>query len=305
MKALPKPNLSLHHMRHEIRAYIIISIGLLMYSFAWTALLIPAKVVGGGTGGIGTIIYYATSNAAGQGGIPVGVTYLLTNIVLLAIGFWVLGPRFGAKTIYAIAFNSLALTIMQEMIPVDLMGLAGDKLLSAILGGGIAGAGVGLCFSVGGSSGGTDIIAMIINKYRNVSLGKLIMLMDVVIVGSSYIVFRDLPSVVYGYVTMFTLGSAIDMVLSGSKSSSQIMVFSSKYEEIAERVIHDVNRGVTILDATGWYSKTPQKVVLVICRRGEAGDIYRIIKEIDPKAFITQASVMGVFGEGFDALRAK
>lgn len=305
MKTLPKPDLSLRNFRHEIRAYIIISIGLLMYSFAWTALLIPAKVVGGGTGGIGTIVYYATSNAAGQGGIPVGVTYLLANIVLLAFGFWILGPRFGAKTIYAIIFNSIALTVMQETIPPTLMGLAGDKLLSAILGGGIAGAGVGLCFSVGGSSGGTDIIAMIINKYRNVSLGKLIMLMDVVIVGSSYIVFRDLPSVVYGYVTMFTLGSAIDMVLSGSKSSSQIMVFSSKYEEIAERVIHEVNRGVTILDATGWYSKTPQKVVLVVCRRGEAGNIYRIIKETDPKAFITQASVMGVFGEGFDALKTK
>ncbi|MCC8062790.1 MAG: YitT family protein, partial [Rikenellaceae bacterium] len=145
MKTLPKPDLGLRNLRHEIRAYVIISIGLLMYSFAWTALLIPAKVVGGGTGGIGTIVYYATSNAAGQGGIPVGVTYLVANIILLAFGFWILGPRFGAKTIYAIIFNSLALTVMQETIPPGLMGLAGDKLLSAILGGGIAGAGVGLC----------------------------------------------------------------------------------------------------------------------------------------------------------------
>lgn len=305
MKTLSKPKLSMRDIGREIRAYIVISLGMQIYSFGWTALLIPAKVVGGGTGGIGTIVYYATSDAAGQGGIPVGVTYLLANIILLAFGFWVLGPRFGAKTIYAILFNSLSLTVMQEAFPPDLMGLAADKLLSAILGGGLAGVGIGMCFSVGGSSGGTDIIAMIINKYRNVSLGKLIMLIDVVIVGSSYVVFRDLPSVVYGYVTLFTCGTVIDMVLSGSKSSSQIMVFSPKYEEIAERVIHEVNRGVTILDATGWYSKTPQKVALIICRRGEAASIYRIIKEIDPKAFITQASVMGVFGEGFDVLKTK
>lgn len=276
-----------------------------MYSFAWTALLIPAKVVGGGVGGIGTIVYYATSAAEGGGGIPVGVTYLVVNLVLLAFGFWVLGPKFGAKTIYAIIFNSIALTLMQELLPANLMGLQGDKLLSAILGGGIAGVGVGFCFSVGGSSGGTDIIAMIINKYRNVSLGKLIMLMDVVIVGSSYIIFRDLPTVVYGYVTMVTLGYSIDMVLSGSRSSSQIMIFSPRYEEIAHRIIHDVNRGVTILDATGGYSGTPQKVVMVVCRRGEASNIYSIIKDTDPDAFITVGSVMGVYGKGFEALKTK
>lgn len=293
------------HIAREIRAYVIISLGLLMYSFAWTALLIPAKVVGGGVGGIGTIVYYATSSAEGGGGIPVGVTYLVVNLVLLAFGFWVLGPKFGAKTIYAIIFNSIALTLMQELLPANLMGLQGDKLLSAILGGGIAGVGVGFCFSVGGSSGGTDIIAMIINKYRNVSLGKLIMLMDVVIVGSSYIIFRDLPTVVYGYVTMVTLGYSIDMVLSGSKSSSQIMIFSPRYEEIAHRIIHDVNRGVTILDATGGYSGTPQKVVMVVCRRGEASNIYSIIKDTDPDAFITVGSVMGVYGKGFEALKTK
>lgn len=298
MKKMPKMEFDWRNFRYEFRAYLIISIGLLLYSFAWTELLIPAEVIGGGAGGIGAIVFYAT-------GIPMGVTFMAVNAVLLALGFWILGPRFGAKTIYAVIFNSLALTVMQETLPPDLVGLEGDKFLSAILGGGIAGTGVGMCFSVGGSSGGTDILAMIINKYRNVSLGKLIILMDVVIVGCSYFVSWDLASVVYGYVTMFTLGTAIDWVLSGSKSSSQIMVFSTRYEEIAERVIHEVHRGVTILDATGWYSHTPQKVALIICRRGEASGVYRIIKEVDPHAFITQASVMGVFGEGFDALKTK
>ena len=226
MNQLPKPHISKTDVFHEVRAYLMISIGLLMYAFAWTALLIPAKMVGGGTGGLGTIIYYATSDAAGQGGIPVGVTYLVANIILLIFGFWIIGPRFGAKTIYAIIFTSVVLTIFQEKIPPDLVGLENDKLLSAILGGGLAGVGIGMCFSVGGSSGGTDIIAMIINKYRNVSLGKLIMLIDVVIIGCSYFVLKDLPSVVYGYVIMFTMGTSIDMFLSGSKSSSQIMIFS-------------------------------------------------------------------------------
>lgn len=302
---LKKPVLTPKDMKREVRSYAVIVLGCIFYCFAWTALLLPAKVTGGGVSGLGTIIYFATGGAAGTGGIPLGVSYAVINIVLLGFGIWIIGPKFGAKTIFAIFFNSFTLTVMQETIPLDLMGLADDKLLSAILGGGLAGVGVGLCFSVGGSSGGTDILAMIINKYRNVSLGKLIMFMDVIIVGSSYIVFRDLPTVIYGYVTMFTLGNIVDYVLSGSKSSSQIMIFSAKYQEIADRILIEVHRGVTILDATGWYSKSPQKVILVVCRRGEAAGIYRIIKDTDPKAFITQASVMGVFGEGFEVLKTK
>lgn len=284
----------------ETKAYIVIALGLLMYSFAWTTLLIPAKVVGGGVGGMGTLIYYATGET-----IPVGVSYLVINGLFLLLGFLIIGPKFGAKTIFAILFNSLALTIMQENIPVNLMGLAGDKLLSAILGGALAGAGVGICFTQGGSSGGTDIIAMIINRYRNVSLGKLIMMMDVIIVGSSYLVFKDLPTIVYGYVTMSVLGYTIDMVLSGSKSSSQIMIFSPQYSEIAKRIISEANRGVTFLDAEGGYSRAPQKVVTVVCRRSEQSTIFRIVKEVDPDAFITVGSVMGVYGKGFEALRAK
>ncbi len=295
----------LKSVRHEVKAYATMTIGLLMYAFGWITLLIPAKIVGGGVSGIGTLIFYATAAADGTGGVPVGVTYAVVNAILLTIGFIIIGSKFGAKTIFAILFTSTALTIMQRFIPPDLMGLTDDKLLSALLGGGLAGIGVGLCFSVGGSSGGTDIIAMIINKYRNVSLGKLIMLMDVLIVGSSYIVFRDLPSVIYGYVTMFTLGNVVDFVLSGTKSSSQIMVFSAHYEEIAQRIMYEVHRGVTILDGMGAYSKKEQKILLIICRRSEATDIYRIIKAVDTQAFITQASVMGVFGEGFDALKTK
>ncbi len=301
MKAL---NLTPKMMRREIRAYLTMVIGLILFCVAFTTLLIPAKIVAGGVGGISTIIYYV-STLGGGGGIPVGISYFVINAFLLLLGFYIIGPRFGTKTIFAICVNSLLLYIFQEHVPVDLMGLQDDKLLSAVLGGGLIGVGVGLCFSVGGSSGGTDIVAMIINKYRNVSLGKLIMLIDVVIIGCSYFVFRDLPTMVYGYVTMAAMGYAVDLVLSGTRSSTQVMIFSPKYEQIADRILTEVHRGVTVLDATGWYSKSPQKVVMVICRRTETSRVYQVIKEIDPKAFISVGNVMGVYGEGFEALRTK
>jgi len=287
----------------EIRSFAIISIGLMIYSFGWTAILLPAELVSGGSGGVGVLVYYATGGA--DSGVPIGVTYLAFNAILLAIGFLLIGPKFGAKTIYAICFNSVVLTVLQKMIPPDLVGLMDDKLLSAILAGVFCGLGTGIVFTQGGSSGGTDIIAMIINKYKNISLGKLVMFSDMVIIGCSYFVLHDIPTIIYGFVTMGILGYTIDIVLSGSKQSSQIMVFSRKYAEIGARVMEDVKRGVSYLEAEGGYSKSPMKVVMVICRKSEQTNIFRIIKEIDPDAFISVGSVMGVYGRGFDALRVK
>lgn len=292
-----------HSVLQEVKSYVIIAFGLIIYSFAWTALYMPAEIVGGGASGMGLLIYYATGGL--NGGIPLGYSYLVINAILLGFGFWIIGPRFGAKTIFAIAFNSLVLLIMQKYIPADLMGLQNDKLLSAILGGAIAGAGVGICLQQGGSSGGTDILAMIINKFYNVSLGKLIVLIDVVTVGCSYFIFHDIPTIIYGYVTMGVLGYAIDMVLSGDKQSSQIMVFSPKYREIGNELIEATGRSVSYIEGVGGYTNKPQKIVMMICRKGEQGEVFRTIKSVDPDAFITVASVMGVFGRGFEALRIK
>ena len=303
MNQLPKPHISKTDVFHEVRAYLMISIGLLMYAFAWTALLIPAKMVGGGTGGLGTIIYYATSDAAGQGGIPVGVTYLVANIILLIFGFWIIGPRFGAKTIYAIIFTSVVLTIFQEKIPPDLVGLENDKLLSAILGGGLAGVGIGMCFSVGGSSGGTDIIAMIINKYRNISYGKVIMFCDFIIIGCSYFIGNGISTVIYSYVIVAVSGYMLDTVLAGNRQSSQILIVSKNYKAIAEHISTELKRGVTLIDGEGWYTKEPIKIVMVVCRKNETSSLFRIIKEFDSQAFITVGSVMGVYGLGFEALK--
>lgn len=289
-----------HRVFDEVKAYMIIAFGLMIYSFAYTALLIPAKVMGGGASGVGIIVYYATGEV-----IPVGVTYLIFNALLISVGMFILGPKFGLKTIFAIGFNSVALTLMQQYIPHDTMGLTSDPLLSAILGGALAGLGVAICFSQGGSSGGTDIIAMIVNKYRNISLGKVIMLVDVLIIGCSYFVFREISTVIYGYVTMGVLGYTIDLVMSGNKQSAQITIFSSKSEEIAATIIATSSRGVTLLEGMGAYTKTPQKVAVLVCRKNETNQFYRIIKEVDPDAFITVASVMGVYGKGFEALRTK
>lgn len=285
---------------HEIRSFSVISIGLIIYSFAYITMLIPAKVAGGGASGVGIIVYYATGET-----IPVGVTYLIFNAILLAIGIAVIGPKFGIKTIYAIGFNSFVLTLMQELIPPTLLGLQNDPLLSAILGGAVAGFGIAIVFSQGGSSGGTDIIAMIVNKYRDVSLGKVIIAVDVIIVGCSYFVFHEIAAIIYGYVTMVILGYTIDMVLSGSKQSNQIMVFSQKSEEIANKLLAETHRGVSLIDGVGWYTKQPQRIVVVVCRKNESSEFYRIIKEVDPTAFITVASVMGVYGRGFEELRLK
>lgn len=287
----------------EVMSYIIIACGLIVYSFAWTALYIPANIVGGGASGIGLLIYYATGGAAG--GIPLGYSYMVINAILLGFGFWIIGPRFGAKTIFAIIFNSVVLVLMQKYIPINLMGLQDDKLLSAILGGAIAGTGVGICLQQGGSSGGTDILAMIINKFYNVSLGKLIVLIDVVIVGCSYLIFQDIPTIIYGYVTMGVLGYTIDMVLSGNKQSSQIMIFSPKYKEIGDELIAVTNRSVSYLEGVGGYTNREQKIVIMVCRKSQQGDVFRAIKRVDPDAFITVGSVMGVYGKGFETLRTK
>ena len=292
-----------HRVWREIKSYAIITLGLILYSFAWTNILASANVMGGGGGGIAMLIYYLTGGE--NGGLPIGVSYLIINAILVTVAIFIIGPKFGVKTIYAMLVISGLMTFMQLYLPANLLGLGGDKLLSAILGGGMAGAGIAMCFMQGGSSGGTDIIAMIVNKYRNISYGRILMLCDVIILGCSVLIFKNITALIYGYVVVGVFGVTLDFIIAGNKQSSQIMIMSKKYEEIANKIVYDVHRGVTVLEATGWYTKKEQKVLMVACRKNETTQIYRIIKEIDPQAFITVGSVMGVYGEGFENLRTK
>ncbi|MEG0162505.1 MAG: YitT family protein [Mucinivorans sp.] len=285
-----------------LREYVIISLGLLVYCFAFTTILVPAEIVPGGAGGLATLLYYAF-----EGHFTVGFYYFIVNAILLTFGVLAIGPRFGIKTIYAIIFNTAALSLMQLYIPSDLLDMDpnSDKLLMSILGGVLAGVGIGTCFSQGGSSGGTDIIALVINKYRNISVGKVIIACDVIIVCSSYFLKGEVRPIVYGFVVMGVMGYTIDMVLSGSKQSAQVMIFSPHNKQIAAAIINQVGRGVSFLDGEGGFTGAPQKIVLVVCRKTEQSAVYRVVKSIDPNAFITVGSVMGVYGKGFEALKVK
>ena len=284
-----------------IKEYTLMFLGLLLYSFGWMGIILPAKIVGGGVAGMSMLIYFATGGA--DGGIPVAYSMFVINGVLLAVAAIIIGIKFSAKTIFAVFALAFTMGLMQNLIPPDLLGLGNDRLLSAILGGALAGLGISICFSQGGSTGGTDIIAMIINKYRNFSYGKIIMTCDFIIIGLSYFIGNEITTVIYSYVLVGVSGYTLDAVLAGNRQSSQILIISKKYEEIAGRIGRDAHRGVTMLDGSGWYTKEPMKVVMVVCRKSETSIIFRIIKECDANAFITVGSVMGVYGEGFETLK--
>jgi uncharacterized membrane-anchored protein YitT (DUF2179 family) len=277
----------------NIEDYIAITLGLIMFSLAWTLFIIPAQITGGGVSGIGAVLYYAT-------GIPVGITYFLVNILLVAVAIKVLGASFGIKTIYSMIVVSVALTFSQQLVSEPIVD---DTFLSAVLGGILSGVGLGIVFSKGGSTGGTDIIAAIIVKYRNISPGRVIMYCDVIIIASSFFVLKSVDKMVYGFVTMGVVSYALDAVLSGANRSAQMFIFSGKYDEIADFINQQRYRGVTVIDGVGWYTKENVKVVISVVRKRETGAIFRKIKEIDPDAFISMGSVMGVYGQGFDKLK--
>ncbi len=277
----------------SVKSYAIITLGLFINALAWTAFIIPSGIIGGGVTGLSTLVFYAT-------GFPVGVTFFLINIVLIVLGIKNLGLPFGIRTIYGTIMISVFLSVLQHFISEPFVS---DRFMATIIGAMMGGASVGLVFSQGGSTGGTDIIAMIINKYRNISPGKLILYMDVVIISSSYLLFQSIEILVYGFVFMAVASYAIDMVLMGHRQSVQMFIFSKEHEEIAEQIANEIGRGVTLINGKGWYSKTESNILMVVVRRHEANLIFRTIKRIDPEAFISLSNVMGVYGKGFDPIK--
>ncbi len=276
-----------------IRSYGIITVGLFINALSWQAFLIPSEIVGGGITGAAALLFYAT-------GFPVSITFLLVNVVLVVLGVKNLGFGFGVKTIYGIGVLALFLAVLGQVITEPVVS---ERFMAAIIGGIMGGASVGLVFTQGGSTGGTDIIAMIINKFRNISHGRLILLMDVVIISSSYFLFQSIEQMVYGYVAMGVASYSIDMLLMGHRRSLQLFIFSRKSDEIAERIANEIGRGVTLLEGKGWYSKEKATVLMVVVRHYETTNLFRTIKEIDPDAFISAGNVMGVYGKGFDPIK--
>lgn len=279
---------------YPIKDYTFIFIGLLLYSIGFTGFLIPHKVVTGGMGGVATLVYIAK-------GIPINITFGTINGILLLFAIKLVGFKFSIRTIYGVVILTLLFTYMPSLIPDAL--IPGDIFMSIAVGAMLCGAGVGLVFTSNGSTGGTDIIAAIVNKYRNITFGRMILYIDLLIISSSYFFFKDIEKVMYGFVAMAIMTYTVDMWINGIRQSVQFMIFSKKHEEIAEAINQEVNRGVTILDGTGWYSKESVKVVVVMARRSEAVSIMRICKAIDHNAFISQSNVIGVYGQGFDQIK--
>lgn len=296
-----------------LKDYALVTVGVISYALGWSVFLLPNNLVGGGVSGFASILMYAT-------GIPMGITYFVLNVLLLIVGTKILGTGFGGKTIYAIVMTSVMLSIMPKIIPADFIhefAISNGKLICTFLGGIIAGFGIGLSISRGGSTGGTDIVALVWCKFKAASPGRVILIIDVGIILSSLLFpsytetgellpfSEKLAVVVYGLIQVTVSGYAIDLYLSGSKQSVQAFIFTKKVSEMADAIAFDMKRGVTVLPAKGWYSKEDKEVIMVVTRKADLNLLLRYVKNIDPDAFLSVSSVMGVYGQGFDTIKVK
>lgn len=294
-----------------LKEYSLLTVGIIIYVLGWVVFLTPNNLIGNGVTGISSIIQYAV-------GIKMGYSYFVINAILLVTAFLVLGTSFGGKTIYAIVLASIGLN-MQGLIPqeiIDTLAIQNGKLMCTIMGGIMVGLGIGISISQGGSTGGTDIIALIVGKYRNVSPGRMILSMDVVIILSSLLVpsytasgdlvpfSEKITTVVYGLLLVTINGYVIDLYLAGSRQSVQLFILSKKYEEIADSITNYLHRGVTVIPAVGWYTKNESRALVVITRKADLNFLLKYIKSIDNDAFLSVSSVTGVYGKGFDVIKS-
>ena len=280
----------------ELRDYLMIALGMVLYGIGWTVFLLPNDITTGGVPGIASIVYWAI-------GCPVQYTYFAINGILLLLALKVLGFRFSVKTIFAVFTLTFLLSFIQK-ITADIHLLDDQAFMACVLGASFCGSGIGVAFSANGSTGGTDIIAAIINKYRDITLGRVIMCCDMIIIGLSYFVLHDWEKMVYGYVTLFISSFVLDQIVNSARQSVQFFIISKKYADIA-REINELHRGVTVINATGFYTGQEQKIMFVLAKKRQSTTIFRIINDIDPTAFVSQSAVIGVYGEGFDHFKIR
>lgn len=279
-----------------VREYLIITLALCFYVFGWTAFLIPNQIPGGGTTGISTILNYAF-------GWHVSYTYFIINVALLLVGTIVMGHGFGIKTVYSIVVSS----IYFEFFPlIPWTSDITDPLINAIIGGGCCGVGIALVFTQGGSTGGIDIIALIINKYRDITPGRIYVVSDFLIISSIlFLPDKNLQDVVYGYIMTIAFSQTVDQLLTGTKQAVQLLIITSKYQELADKLCFEMSKGVTMINSIGWYKKSDSKILMVVVRKNLMQEVMAAVKEVDPNAFFTVSTVMGVYGEGFERVKAK
>ena len=296
---------------NETEDYLFIALGLAMYTVAFTVFLMPYQIVAGGVTGLSAIIYYAT-------GFHLENTYIIINGILLVVALKILGVRFLMKTIFAIFTLYFMLKFAQDIIPKQENGLPfklmgeGQDFMSMIIGCVITGIALATVFTHNGSTGGTDIIAASVNKFHpNVSLGNVLIAADFCIIGSCMFFpqfgtfLERAHKVMFGFCVMAMENYTLDYVMNARRQSVQFLIFSRKWQEIANAIGTEMHHGVTILDGPGWYTGKDMKVLCILAKKNESINIFRLIKMIDPQAFVSQSAVIGVYGEGFDEMRVK
>lgn len=294
----------------NIKDYLFIILGLLLYGIGFTAFILPHEIVIGGLSGVGTLVYFAT-----RGLIPVAITQYVCNLILLAFAYRLVGKTFVLRTIFGATVISLSIGVFESIFMSLSHPLIEDISMSVILGAILCGVGIGLTFVHNGSSGGTDIVAAMVSKVSNVSIGRTMIFTDMLIVVLSIFLPFDggikeriterVPMIVYGWVVTFIIAYMCDMIINTNRQATQFIIFSVKWSEIADKINQEAHRGVTVLDGEGWYTKHQVKILMVWCRKIESVTIFRIVKSVDENAFITQANVNGVYGKGFDTMRVK
>ena len=294
---------------YEVRDYFNITLGLMLYTLGFTVFLLPYEIVTGGIAGIGAIVFYST-------GFPVQYTFFIINAALIILALKTLGWKFLTKTIYARFMLTFLLEVAQEIVVqpdgtfYKLLG-EGNDFMSLVIGCIITGTALAVVFLNNGSTGGTDIVAAVVNKFHNISLGKALIMVDFCIIGSCLFIdsfgaidlrFRK---VVFGLCTMLIECLMLDYVMYWQRQSVQFMIFSKKYQEIAFAISRKTDHTLTILDGHGFWTGRPTKVLCLLAKKRESVQIFRIVKQIDPNAFVSQSSVIGVYGEGFDEMKVK
>ena len=294
---------------YDVRDYFNITLGLMLYTLGFTVFLLPYEIVTGGIAGISAIVFYST-------GFPVQYTFFIINAALIILALKTLGWKFLTKTIYATFMLTFMLELAQEIVVqpdgtfYKLLG-EGNDFMSLVIGCIITGTALAVVFLNNGSTGGTDIVAAVVNKFHNISLGKALIMVDFCIIGSCLFIdsfgaidlrFRK---VVFGLCTMLIECLMLDYVMYWQRQSVQFMIFSKKYQEIAFAISRKTDHTLTILDGHGFWTGRPTKVLCLLAKKRESVQIFRIVKQIDPNAFVSQSSVIGVYGEGFDEMKVK
>ena len=283
--------------KSNMKDFMFIVFGILLYAIGYTAFILPERVVMGGVAGLSALIYYATN-------IPAGISIFVLNITLLVIAFSALTKQFVVRTIVGVLLLSLFIGSLQPLFQAFPIITAGeDKFMHVLIGGMLSGAGLGVVFSHNGSTGGTDILTVLLTKHFNLSFGRAMQFIDCTIIGSSYLLFHSMETIVYGIVFTLVASYVCDFVVNGSRQTVQFLIISKHYKEIADTINRRVNRGVTVIEGKGWYSKEDVEMLVVLSRKYESQDIFAVIKQIDPQAVVSQTFCHGVFGEGFDKIK--